>query len=429
MIKNVTFFLCSTKNDIIKSYNYIGDDMNYIDDVIISVIFLLFPLLVYLFYIAYNKNINAEENNMFLGLSLFFSIYLIFYFNSFNYPRINIYIANVIIIIAYILNKPKEAILLSIINIFVISNRYNLNVYISIIEYIIYFYLYYKSRNNIDDYEYASISIMIKTIFLNIFNNNVYSDNIFITVIIAILIYILIIFLLRKGEAIIEYHSSYKELIKEKEIKNTLFKITHEIKNPLAVCKGYFDMLDFNNIKKVEKYIGIIREEVNHALLIINDFSDLSKIKVEKEMIDIDMVIDDTLSSLKDLFYLKKIKYEYEGHEIYINADYKRLMQVFINIIKNSVEAMDKVNNKLVSIKLKENKNSIIIEFLDNGKGMDEEVFKNFKNPFYTTKTYGTGLGTVLSNEIIKAHNGTIKYSSILNKGTNVIIELPKNSY
>ena len=403
--------------------------MNYIDDILINTIFLLFPILIYLFYIAYNKNINMEENSLFLGLGLFLSIYLCLSFDTFNYPRINLYMANIIVIIAYIWKKPKEGILLSLIYIFIVSNKYNINIYLLFIEYIIYFYLYSKNRNSIDDYEYASISIMIKTVFLSIFNNNVYSDNIFITVIIVILLYTLIIYLLRKGEMILKYHSSYKELMKEKEIKNTLFKITHEIKNPLAVCKGYFDMLDFNNPKKVEKYIGIIREEVNHALLIISDFSDLSKINIQKEMIDIDMVIDDTLSSLKDLFVLKKINYEYEGHEIYINADYKRLMQVFINIIKNSVEAMDKVKNKLISIKLKENKNSITIEFIDNGIGMDEEVFKNFNNPFYTTKSYGTGLGTVLSNEIIKAHNGTIKYFSILNKGTNVIIELPKNSY
>lgn len=403
--------------------------MNYIDDVVINIIFLLFPILVYLFYIAYNKNINIEENNLLLGFSLFFSMYLTLCFNFFNYPRINIYMANIIIIIAYIWNKPKEALLLSIIYIFIVSTKYNLNTYICIIEYIIYFYLYCKNHKNMSDYEYVSACLMIKTVFLGVLNNNVYSDNIFITVLIVIFSYVFIVYSLKKGDLIIKYHSSYKELIKEKEIKNTLFKITHEIKNPLAVCKGYFDMLDFNNPKKAEKYVGIIREEVNHALLIISDFSDLSKINIQKEMIDIDLVIDDTLSSLKDLFLSKKINYKYDGHEVYINADYKRLMQVFINIMKNSAEAMEHIENKFINIKLKENKNSIIIEFIDNGIGMNEEVFKNFKNPFYTTKSNGTGLGTVLSNEIIKAHNGTIKYSSIPNKGTNVIIEIPKNSY
>jgi len=310
--------------------------------------------------------------------------------------------------------------------IFITYTKYNINIYVSFIEYLICFLIYNKESKKISEYEFASACLMIKTVFLGVLNNNIYTDNIFITVIIAILSYIAILYSLKKGESIIKYHNSYKELMKEKEVKNTLFKITHEIKNPLAVCKGYFDMLDFSNPKKTEKYVGIIREEVNHALLIISDFSDLSKINIQKELIDIDMVIDDTLASLKDLFLSKNINYKYNGHEVYINADYKRLMQVFINIIKNSVEALETTKYKIVNIELKENKDSITIEFVDNGVGMDEEVFKNFNVPFYTTKTNGTGLGTVLATEIIKAHDGTIKYSSTPNKGTDVTIELPK---
>ena len=403
--------------------------MNYIDDILINNIFLLFPILVYLFYIASNKNIEKEESDILLSFSMFTSMYLTLCFNIFNYPRINLFMANIIIIISYIWNRPKDSLILSLFYILIVINKYNLNMYLCIIEYIIYYLIYYFKKNKISDYSFLFEYLIIKIISLYLLNNNVYQDNIFITVLIVIISYILIVYFLKKGESIIRYHMSYKELMKEKEIKNTLFKITHEIKNPLAVCKGYFDMLDFNNQEKTEKYIRIIREEVNHALLIINDFSSLSKVTIEKEEIDIDDVIDETLSNLNGLFKEKNIEYEYKGFQVLINADYNRLKQVFINILKNSVEAMEEVKNKLIKINLKENEKILTIEFTDTGIGMDEEVFKNFENPFYTTKTNGTGLGTVLTGEIIKAHNGTIKYFSLINKGTKVIIELPKKSY
>lgn len=401
--------------------------MNYIDDILINIIFLLFPVLIYLFYIANNKNISLEENNLFLCFSLFTSMYLTLSFNIFNYPRINLFMANIIIVITYKWNRPKEAIILSLIYILITYSKYNLNIYILFLEYSVYLGIYYLKKGNGISFPFKCL--IIKLVSLSVLNNNIYQDNLFVTVAIVLLSYIFIVSSLEKGESIMKYHTSYKELMKEKEIKTTLFKITHEIKNPLAVCKGYFDMIDFNDRKKLEKYISVIREEVNHALLIISDFSSLSKINIEKEEIDINDLLEDTLANLKELFSKKQINYEYSGDKLLINADYNRLMQVFINILKNSVEALEQSNNKLIKIYLKENKDSIVIEFIDNGIGMDEEVFKNFKNPFYTTKINGTGLGTVLSNEIVKAHDGVIKYSSVLNKGTKVMIELPKNSY
>ena len=111
--------------------------------------------------------------------------------------------------------------------------------------------------------------------------------------------------------------------------------------------------------------------------------------------------------------------------EIYINADYNRLTQVFINLLKNSVEAIPK--NKKGKIEVKEilNNNNLIISVQDNGTGMSKELLNKIKEPFYTTKPKGTGLGVSLSEEIIKAHNGTLNYESKENKYTKVIITLP----
>lgn len=400
--------------------------MDYFNDLMLSIIFLLFPILIYLFYIAYNKNISKEEENLFLCLSLFSSIYLILNKNIYIYPRISLYMANILISIAYIRKNRKEAVVLSIFYIIIGVTKYNLILYFLIIEYIIYLII---SFINFNDYIYGCICLLIKFIFLLIFDYNLYDDNIYITILITLFSIFLVIYSLKKGENIISYHLSYKELMKERQIKTTLFKITHEIKNPLAVCKGYFDMMDFDDMEKTKKYVRIIRSEVTHALLILSDFSDLSKINIQLEKIDLDSLIDDALSNLNELLDSKNIIINYKGHELIIDGDYKRLMQVFINIIKNSVEAMEDVEKRMLTININEKNSNVLIEFIDTGIGMDKELLNNFQNPFYTTKTNGTGLGTVLSSEIIKAHQGSIKYTSLLNKGTKVIISLPKNNY
>ena len=111
--------------------------------------------------------------------------------------------------------------------------------------------------------------------------------------------------------------------------------------------------------------------------------------------------------------------------EIYINGDYNRLKQVFVNIFKNALEAKKDFIPLEVLINVKNYKNYIKIDITDNGIGMDKDTLENMNEIFYTTKTNGNGLGVVLSNEIIEMHSGTIKYLSTKDIGTTVSIKLP----
>ena len=106
-------------------------------------------------------------------------------------------------------------------------------------------------------------------------------------------------------------------------------------------------------------------------------------------------------------------------------ADYNRLKQVLVNIIKNSMEA--KIEGKILTIKLKikVSKCNIKIIISDNGIGMTKEELNRLGEVFYTTKPNGTGIGVNLSKEIIERHNGTLTYESEKYLGTNVIIDLP----
>ncbi len=393
--------------------------MNILESIILDVIYLTFPLLIYLFYIAYNKNLNKEKNTLIFELSLLTSFYLVYRFGV-EAPLVLI---NIPLIIAYLKKKDLMVLILSFILIANYITIYSFNPVILILEYILYFILNITIKNKTI---FMNTIIILKNIFYFYFNHITNISSIVISIITTWLVLNIVIYLLEKGEEIIKYHMSVKKLEEEKQLRISLFKITHEIKNPLAVIKGYLDMFDINNQQHTKKYIPIIKEEVEKTLMLLNDFLSITKIKINKDIMDINLLLEEICSTMIPLLKDKKINYKINitDDEIYINGDYNRLMQVFINIIKNSIEAIDK--NGQIDIELINNPKNIVIIIKDNGSGIEKENLEKIKEPFFTTKKNGTGLGVSLSYEIIKQHQGSINYYSKEKEGTKVVIDLPK---
>ena len=370
--------------------------------ILFNVIILLFPLLVNLFYCTYSNNINKEQSKLWLDISLLSSLYLLLIFNKGNTDLIILF--NIPLLFAFI---KKRTFISLIITIIILFNYIDANITIYVIEYLIYYLIYFFYQKNI-----INLFLIIKFIF----NFDLFTGVIF------IFIAYLVIFLYKKGEDIIKLHMNIKDLEKEKQLRTSLFKITHEIKNPIAVCKSYLDMFDINN-KDHERYIDILKDEMNNILLLLQDFLAMNKIKIQKEILDINLLLEDVVNQFEPVLKDKDIKFIYNicQDEVFIEGDYNRLNQVLINMIKNSIEAIE--NRGVIKINFEMDKNfKIIIE--DNGIGIPEDELEKIKEPFYTTKKNGTGLGVSLSIEIIKAHNGKIEYLP-LKKGTRVIIELP----
>src|SRR5574344_93540 len=218
---------------------------------------------------------------------------------------------------------------------------------------------------------------------------------------------------------------SLKDIEKDKQVKKSLFKISHEVKNPIAVIKCYLSLMD-GSIDKYNKYIPLVKDEVNHSLAILEVFSNIGKLKVEFDILDINYLLEDIVDMYKPILDSNRIKliYKEETDEVYINGDYKRLKEVLINIIKNSIEALYGRVNPYIKIytKISSNKVDIIIE--DNGCGISKDDMVNMSEPFFTTKKNGTGLGVYLSKEIINIHKGSLIYDSKEDVGTNVKVEL-----
>ena len=184
-------------------------------------------------------------------------------------------------------------------------------------------------------------------------------------------------------------------------------------------------MFESKNIEKSERYVGIMKTEVDRTLNLLTDFMEFSKINIEKKNIDFNILIDDIKDVLIPFFISKNVNFYFEVEEnLEIEIDYLRMKQVILNIIKNAVEACSP-NTGQVSTTVFKDTGSLYIYVKDNGSGMSTEVLNNMLVPFYTTKEKGTGLGVSLSKEIVEAHKGELSYSSTLGKGTICKITLP----
>ena len=405
--------------------------MSLFESIVINLIYVLFPILVYFIYICYTAINKNKYNDIMLYLNMFMSLYIFLRFGSGIEDSKILLFSNIPIIISYIKKEGKLGIILSLFMVIYCYYMFSSNIIFVSIKYVVYYivYIFFRSKK-INDNDFIAYMAIVQAFFLAFeyfynYNFGIYNVvNVFMVVILFYIITFLVLYLFNFINRITNLYYQVKKLNKEIEIKNSLFKLTHEIKNPIAVCKGYLDMIDVNNKKKAQRYIDIMKQEINRSLNIMSDFLEFSRIKINKDVIEVGVLLDDVYESFKMLNKSCNISLNYidVDDEIYIDGDYDRLKQVLLNIIKNSMEAIDNNGNITISYNCKSNKCYIVVE--DDGCGMDEDTLNNIKNLFYTTKSYGSGIGVSLSNEIIRAHGGKLNYYSELGKGTRVEIIL-----
>ncbi len=401
--------------------------MNVILSVIVNIIFILFPSLLYIIYVANKQNLKQEVSTIILDISIISSLLLIILYNDY-FSAQNIIIFPLLLLLFAFLNKRIFcSIIISVVSFEFIKLIYNFNNYVILLLFFGFFIIYFLTRKK--DYKFIICSTIYSNINLFIafyLKGEINYIAFFANIILFLLILILLRLWLKKAKEIIELQNILKEYKNEKKLRESLFKITHEIKNPLAVVKGYLSMIDIDNKEKSIKYINIIKSEVERTINLLVDFMQFSKIEIATTTIDFNILLDEIKTIVTPLFISNNILYEFKSEDnIMINADYNRLKQVIINVIKNSIEASNKKSKVYITCFVDNNNLNIIVK--DKGTGMSEETLANLFTPFYTTKENGTGLGICLSKEIIEAHKGKIIYNSCKNKGTTAEIVLPIN--
>ena len=402
-----------------------------VNNIILNTILVTYPMLIYFVFSCYNISNNKIISKILLIVTLLSSLYLSIEFN-YGLDSIILLFANIPIVIAYLKKEYHIGIVLSLIIIVISCYQYQMNLILFSIKFFIYYVAYFILCNRKDfKNSYLTVVATVQGFFLSFeyfFTPVDDINNVIEILAVVVFLYIITfasIYLFTLADKITSLYKEVSEMEKQKQLKDGLFKLTHEIKNPIAVCKGYLDMLDVNNKDKLQRYIPIISSEIDRSLNIMKDFMDYSKIKVEMEVIDIALLLEDIYESFKILFTRNNIVLNYDNNydDILIKGDYNRLKQVFINILKNSMESI--VNDGIISIRTINVDKYVEIEIEDNGMGMTKEELDMIKDMFYTTKKNGTGLGICLSNEIIQSHFGTMKYKSQKNVGTICTISLP----
>tara|TARA_B100001121_G_scaffold300453_1_gene310328 strand:+ start:1015 stop:2733 length:1719 start_codon:yes stop_codon:yes gene_type:complete len=214
-------------------------------------------------------------------------------------------------------------------------------------------------------------------------------------------------------------------------------KLAHEIKNPLTPIQLSIDNLREKYKKKIsesnefEKYLETINRQIKDIEKLVNEFSNFARMPrpILKKINIIDIVnkaIDLIKMSTKNKINFKKNK-----KKLFINGDEDQLNRVFINLIKNSEEALIENSTKMqdfqgiINIEIIENNDYIKCRLTDNGPGITDA--KKAMTPYFTTKAKGTGLGLPIVTKIINEHSGNFSIKKMRDgNGTVIDISLPK---
>ncbi len=205
--------------------------------------------------------------------------------------------------------------------------------------------------------------------------------------------------------------------------------IAHEIKNPLADVKLSAELLK-KKLRDSDSYemVDIMLHEIRRLEEKTSDFLRFSVSRSErKERFDPSTVISEVKELLRNRLESKGItlSVSYRGKpEIYMNRNNFKAM--VLNILLNSIDALSEKEDRQIIVKVSEGKKDISIFFYDNGAGMTEEVLKRSKEPFFTTKEDGTGLGLSLVQRSLIAVSGKMRMRSKKNEYTLILITIPK---
>lgn len=219
-------------------------------------------------------------------------------------------------------------------------------------------------------------------------------------------------------------------------IGNLAAGVAHEIRNPLSSIKGYVTYFAsvFPEGSQNQKVAHIMIAEVERLNRVIGDLIGVSRpTDIKTEQISVFSIINSTVQLLSQDARQLGIQLNVYGTDVIANIDPDRLKQALLNIILNALESFKEsdvstqVEAASISIILSEIKGYFRIQVVDNGAGIDKTTLKRIFDPYFTTKSQGTGLGLVNSSKIIEAHGGSISVLSEKSLGTTFTIQIPKN--
>lgn len=215
--------------------------------------------------------------------------------------------------------------------------------------------------------------------------------------------------------------------------------IAHEVKNPLAGIRGAAELLGRRAAgERDRETAALIVREVDRIAALLDDFTIFARGDVLRVApVNLHRVLDDVLAVLATdpLGSRARLVRTYDPSIPELLADGDRLSQVFLNLARNGLEAMDRPGGTLtIATRLRldhridvggERVASVAVEVADTGPGIPEDAREKVMTPFFTTKATGTGLGLPLARHFVALHGGSLQIDSREGQGTTVRVSLP----
>jgi two-component system sporulation sensor kinase B len=273
---------------------------------------------------------------------------------------------------------------------------------------------------------YVPITITRYLIFIQ---EGLYGDAIYLILfsIVSIVTISMIIYLIEIDRLQAAMMEKLKSADKLNAISQLAASVAHEIRNPMTTVRGFLQILkdDQNLTSDQSTFISVSLDELDRTNHIINDFLSLAR---PDSSISGKVVLSATLFEVADFMrpYALMAKVEIKtkiSDGIFINGNRNELKQLFINLIKNSIEAMP--DGGILEVSAFEKGSTAYIQIKDEGIGLSQKQLSMLGQPYYSTKTKGTGLGLMISFDIIKRMKGEYIIDSLENDGTTFTIIFP----
>jgi nitrogen fixation/metabolism regulation signal transduction histidine kinase len=210
-------------------------------------------------------------------------------------------------------------------------------------------------------------------------------------------------------------------------------QVAHEIKNPLTPMRLSLQHLQFSmargddNLKeKLAKTIELLIRQIDSLSTMAEEFSSFAKMPDPiMERTNLTTVLSDSIS-LNEKEMGQSIVSHLTDNPIFIQADPHQLVRIFNNLLKNAIQAIPEDRKGEIRVEMwQESPKMVIIQVIDNGKGIPENLYNKIFSPNFSTKNSGMGLGLAITKKIIEQFNGTIDFESKVDVGTTFTLRFP----
>jgi signal transduction histidine kinase len=205
-------------------------------------------------------------------------------------------------------------------------------------------------------------------------------------------------------------------------------RVGHELKNPLTALKGLLPLLQRDALdERSRARFDVVAQEVARMEETVRGYLSFSRPldDLQLEEIDLARVAVDVFAVLEGRAKAAGAHLVIDAGATPIEGDAHRLRDTLLNLVSNSLDAIDR--GGAVRVSMRSDADGVLVTVDDEGKGMPDDVLARLGRPFFSTKGQGTGLGIVLARATVEQHGGTLSFASEVGRGTTATIRLPRS--